>query len=101
MRTNCLIRVRWERAGHFKAVSMDLRGRMEASSTSSAERAVKACAGKVLACREDEITILTPRRPNKRIEEVVTSTSNGDWHAFECALKGSTTQMDLLPGGVS
>jgi hypothetical protein len=101
MRTHCLIRVRWERAGQFKAVSMDLRDRKEASSTSSAESAVLACAAKVLNCGAGEIAITPPRRPLKQIDEVVTVTSTGDWHAFECVVKGSLTQMDLLPGGVS
>lgn len=100
MRTHCMIRVRWERTGHFKAVSMDLRGRVDASSTSSAESAVIACAAKVLLCGGGEVSITAPRRPLKRIDEITTQAGTGDWHAFECVLKGSLTQIDLLPGGV-
>jgi hypothetical protein len=96
-----MICVRWERAGHFKAVSMDLRGRMEASSTSSAEAAVLVCAGKVMECAAGEVKLITPRRPNKAIAEVTTSVGNGDWHAFECVRKGTVSQLDLLPGGAS
>ena len=101
MRTQCMIRVRWERAGHFKAVSMDLRGRMEASSTSSAEAAVLVCAGKVLACTPAEVLIQPPARPLRQISEVTTCEGTGDWHAFECVKKGSLTQIELLPGGAS
>ena len=96
-----MIRVRWERAGHFKAVSMDLRDRMEASSTSSALAAVLACAGKAMECAAAEVSILTPRRPSKPIEEVATTTVFGLWHAFECVRKGTASQLDLLPGGAS
>ncbi len=101
MRTQCMIRVRWERAGHFKAVSMDLRGRMEASSTSSAEAAVLVCAGKVLACTPAEVLIQPPTRPLRQISEVMTCEGTGDWHAFECARRGSVSQMDLIAGGAS
>jgi hypothetical protein len=71
-------------------------GRKQASSTSSAESALRCAAAKGLACAEDQI-VITPFNGS----DLAGVGIGGQWHAFDCAVKGTATQMDLLPGGAS
>lgn len=95
MRTQCMIRVRWDNAGQcFKALSMDIANRQQASSTSSAQRAVSVCAGKMLGCHEGDVSIVSAVRIGASINAI-----GKDWECFNAARKGTASQQDLNMGG--
>lgn len=94
-KNECQIRVRWDNAGQcFKALSMDVSNRQQASSTSSTQRAVSVCAGKMLGCHESEVSIVSAVRIGASINAV-----GKDWECFNLARKGTASQLDLLLGG--
>ena len=85
--TTIIVRVRHNaKADTFEASSMTLQHRYSASSTISAEAAVRRAAGKALACVESLI-LITPA-PNSSF-------------IFYCSIKGSLTAHDLFAAVMS
>jgi hypothetical protein len=95
--TSLTVRVKLAPGCTYLASTMVVgKGREQASSTSSAEQAARRAAAKGLGCAEDQISITG-------LNGVVFADVGigGQWHAFDCAVKGSATQADLKLGGVS
>lgn len=84
-------------SGYLATTVVVGKGREQASSTSCAFAALQRAAAKGLGVPEDQVLLFELGKDEPvRWERHV----GNEWAAFDARVKGSSTQLDLLPGGV-
>lgn len=95
-----MVRAKYSSAcsGYLATTMVVGKGREQASSTSCAHAALTRAAAKGLGVPEDQVLLFELGKD----EPVAWGRHVGDeWEVFDARVKGSVTQLDLLPGGVS
>ncbi len=94
-----MVRVKCGAANTYLASTMVVgKGRETASATSCAHAALKRAAAKGLHVAEDQVLLF---ELGKEVPVPWERWVGSEWEMFDARVKGSTTQLDLLPGGVS